>query len=240
MSTVARRALAKNPSRWRLDLFVQEAAESVPAGALVLDAGAGDTPYRDLWAGAKYESADFEQVPGKSYSENNYVCDLAQIPVDDERYDLVLLTQVLEHLPEPLEVLRELNRVLKPGGRLWASMPLFYEEHDTPYDFYRYTQFGLQHLFERAGFGVERLEWLEGYFGTLSYQAGLAASLPARPAAYGGGIEGLAIAIGSRAARPLARRLSGLLGRLEHRHKLTGVGLPKNYVAVAVKPATSA
>ena len=143
-------------------------------------------------------------------------------------------------MSEPVDVLTELSRVPKPGGTLLCSAPLFYEEHEQPYDFFRYTQFGVRHLCESAGLRVERLEWLEGYFGTLSYQAGLAASLPARPAAYGGGIEGLAIAIGSRAARPLARRLSGLLGRLEHRHKLTGVGLPKNYVAVAVKPATSA
>lgn len=46
------------------------------------------------------------------------------------------------------------------------SAPLFYEEHETPYDFYRYTQFGVRHLMETTGFVIERLDWLEGYFGS--------------------------------------------------------------------------
>jgi SAM-dependent methyltransferase len=106
----------------------------------VLDAGAGDSPYRERFAHVQYESADFERVPGKRYAASDYVCDLAAIPVEDHRYDLVLLSQVLEHLPEPGAVLAELRRVLKPGGTIWASAPLFYEEHEVPYDFFRYTQ----------------------------------------------------------------------------------------------------
>ena len=50
------------------------------------------------------------------------------------------------------------------------SGPLFYEEHEQPYDFYRYTQFGLRYLFSSAGFIIERLAWLEGYLGTVGYQ----------------------------------------------------------------------
>ncbi len=124
----------------------------------VLDAGAGHGPYRSHFASARYEAADFERVPGKTYAGNHYICDLAAIPVEADRYDLVLLSQVLEHLPEPSRVLAELHRVLKPGGRIWASTPLFYEEHDTPYDFFRYTQFGLRHLFEQAGFRELQIE----------------------------------------------------------------------------------
>ena len=58
--------------------------------------------------------ADFEKVD-KEYAQSTYVCDLASIPVEDERFDAVVFNQVLEHLPEPKRVLAELNRVLKKG-----------------------------------------------------------------------------------------------------------------------------
>jgi ubiquinone/menaquinone biosynthesis C-methylase UbiE len=208
-----------NSSRVYLDAFARRAAASVPRGALVLDAGAGHGPYRDHFTHTRYEAADFELVPGKEYCGNHYVCDLTSIPVEDNRYDLVFLSQVLEHLPQPAQVLAELHRVLKPGGCLWASAPLFYEEHERPYDFYRYTQFGLRHLFEQAGFRDLRIDWLEGYLGTLSYELDVAARAVER----------------SRAGvlRRLMRATSTLAARADLRYRVTSVGHPKNYTVVA-------
>ena len=171
-----------NSSRVYLHRFLERAGQTVEAGQLVLDAGAGRAPYRDLFAHARYETADFLAVKGKKYVTPDYVCDLAEIPVEDARFDHVLLTQVLEHIPEPARVVAELHRVLKPGGTLWLTAPLFYAEHERPYDFFRYTQFGLRHLLESAGFEVLELDWMEGYLGTLSYQARLMGrSLPSSP-----------------------------------------------------------
>ena len=68
-----------------------------------------------------YESADFQQVD-KEYQPVTYVCDLAEIPVEDNRYDAIVFNQVMEHLPEPETVLRELARVLKtrwPNDLYW-------------------------------------------------------------------------------------------------------------------------
>jgi len=145
-----------NSSRVHLDAFVRQAAASLPPGARILDAGAGSGLYRPHFEHVAYESADFGRLD-TDYGDITYRCDLTSIPADDGRFDLVLCTQVLEHVPEPAAVLGELARVLKPGGSLWLTAPLFYQEHQAPYDFYRYTQYGLRHLVEGAGFTVERL-----------------------------------------------------------------------------------
>lgn len=225
-----------NSSRHYLAQFAQAAGQSVPAGALVLDAGAGSCPYKPYFAHTQYESADFCQLE-RQYGQITYVCDLTQIPVEDGRFDLVFCSQVLEHVPEPAKMLAELNRVLKPGGTLWLSAPLFYEEHDRPYDFYRYTQYGFRFLLEQAKFTVVQMNWMEGYFGTLAYQLAVAyRSLPTRPRAYGGGVVGW---VASAAAFPLKFLFAGLsllYARLDMRHRYTGAGQNKNYTVVAQKP----
>jgi SAM-dependent methyltransferase len=232
-----RRARTRNSSRTYLHRFLARAARAVPPGALVLDAGAGRGRYRHLFAHARYETADFVAVKGKAYEAPDYVCDLARIPVDDARFEHVVCTQVLEHLPEPGAVLRELGRVLVPGGRLWLTAPLTYAEHERPYDFFRYTRYGLRRLLEDAGFEVVELEPLEGYFGTLSYAVRhMSKHLPATAAAYGGGPAGHGMALAARAARAGGGPVATGLARLDLRFKLTGTSLTKNFQAVARKP----
>lgn len=181
MESAAKKPVRKyklNSSRVHLEKFVRRAAVSVPQGSRLLDAGAGNCPYAHLFGTMTYETTDFGKVE-KTYGHLTYECDLASIPVESERYDLALLTQVLEHLPDPLAVLKELHRVLRPGHRLWLSQPFYYEEHEQPYDFYRYTQFGLRHLLQTARFRVEEMFWLEGYVGTLAYHTRTRQSLTA-------------------------------------------------------------
>ncbi|HVO15878.1 MAG TPA: class I SAM-dependent methyltransferase [Alphaproteobacteria bacterium] len=229
-----------NSSRVRLEAENRAFAASLPPGAIVLDAGAGRAPYAPLFGHCSYESADFCRVD-KPYAEQTYTCDLAAIPVEDGRYDAVIFNQVMEHLPEPAAVLAELHRILKPGGKLLYTGPFFYEEHEQPYDFFRYTRYGTRHLMERAGFAVERLDWLEGYFGTLGYQFETASRcLPRRAAAYGGGIGGALYALAALALKPALRLMSLALHRLDLRAKYTERGYPKNYVAIASKAAVAA
>ena len=229
-----------NSSRKYLLDFARQAASSIPPGAAVLDAGAGKSPYKHLFVEARYESADFCQVDQKTYGDITYVCDLSHIPVPDGNYDLVLLTQVLEHVPEPRLVLQEINRVLKPGGVLWLSAPLYFEEHDIPFDFYRYTQYGLKHQLDTAGFNIERLTWLEGYYGTLSHQLINAyRALPLRPRDYGGGIGGIFASVAAFLLKPAFAFFSLFYAILDVRHKYTARGQCKNYTVVARKPAPS-
>jgi SAM-dependent methyltransferase len=217
--------IRRNSSRFHLERVNREFAETVPAGALVLDAAAGDQPYRHLFAHAHYEAADFEQVD-KPYARSTYVCDLTAIPVEDGRFDYVLFNQGLEHMPDPLRVLRELNRVLKPGGQMLCTAPLFYQEHEQPYDYFRYTQFAYREMMPKAGFEIDRLDWLEGYVGTVAYQLeGAARNLPP--------------GIGWLPFRGLFALLSLVFHRLDIRKPYKGGGYPKNYVVVATKKESS-
>jgi SAM-dependent methyltransferase len=226
-----------NSSRHYLKQFAARAAESLPGGSIMLDAGAGTCIYKPLFTHVKYESADFCQIENFEYGEITYVCDLTSIPVEDQRYDLVLCTQVLFMVPEPGAVLAELLRILKPGKELWVSGPLFYEEF-PPYDYYRHTQFGMRHLLEKAGFRVKQIEWLEGYYGTLAYQfKTAAATIPVAPKDYGSGATGCLGALSGILLKPFYYFLALYYSRLDMRYKYVNSGMCKNYAVVAVKPA---
>jgi len=235
MSHFVKKLFAFNSSRMRLHEENARFAQSIPAGALVLDAGAGNQPYRDLLSHTTYESADFEQVD-KAYAKSTYICDLKAIPVENERFDYILFNQVMEHLPEPSDVLKELNRVLKPGGKLIYTAPLFYEEHEQPYDFFRYTQFGIKHLFAKAHFNVERLEWLEGYYSTIGYQLNrMAKYLPIQPRLITSGLLGYLLCPIMIVLKTWCMCLSIFFHQLEKRSKYIAKGYPKNYVGIFEK-----
>ncbi len=230
-----------NTSRVHLDRLVAEMSASLPSGSLVLDAGAGDCRYSAHFTTHRYESCDFAQVEGKTYGTLTHICDIRAIPVEDGRYDAVLCSQVLAHVPDSVAALRELRRVLKPGGTLWLTAPLFFHENEPPYDFYRFTQHGLRHLLKEAGLEEVRLEWLEGYAGTVSYQLGMAVRLlPRDPSGLGGGVMGVVTAAAVWLSLPRMAALSWLLARADVRRKHTGRGMCKNYAVVARRPAAPA
>jgi SAM-dependent methyltransferase len=144
-----------NEHRWErasIATFVRDAARSLPPGSRVADVGAGEAPYRELFAGHDYVTIDWAETVHDLPEGPGIVADAAAIPVDDGAFDAVVLTQVLEHVPEPLAVLRELQRILVAGGQLFLTAPFAWEEHEIPHDYARYTRYGLRHLAERAGF----------------------------------------------------------------------------------------
>lgn len=159
----------RNRDRW-----VAVHAAQVPAGARVLDAGAGSSPYRGLFAHCIYETQDFAQLTGAQlrhggYGPIDYVCDMTAIPVPDASFDVVLCTEVLEHHPEPIKVVGELSRVLRSGGTLLLTAPLGSGIHQEPYHFYGgYTPYWYRRFLGQAGFGA--LE-IAGNGGTLRHFA---------------------------------------------------------------------
>jgi SAM-dependent methyltransferase len=132
--------------------FVRAAAAATPAGARVLDVGAGDAPYRELFTHAEYLTSDWEHSPHEDAARADFVAAADALPLPGADVDVVLCTQVLEHVPDPGAVLAELARVLRPGGRVYVTAPLVWELHELPHDYYRYTSASLAYLLRAAGF----------------------------------------------------------------------------------------
>ena len=215
---------AQSPSRHYTRVFASRAAaRGADKSFMVLDAGAGTAPYADVFSHLTYETADYAGTPGKDYSHIDYACDIVTIPVADQRFDLVWCSQTLEHCRDPLAVLQEFHRILKPGGEVWLTAPLYYEEHEKPWDFYRFTRFAWQHFAEVVGFDVVEIEPLEGYYATLSYSLRMAAKhLPKE----------------MQPRKKRMRRLAASFAELEYTDKRTDIGMCINYQVVYRKPAS--
>jgi SAM-dependent methyltransferase len=91
-----------------------------------------------------------------------------RIPVEDAVFDGILCTDVLEHVAEPLSVLQEFHRLLKPGGLVWITVPFIWYLHEQPYDYFRYTSHGLRSLLERSGFVDIQVTPLSDAFSTVA------------------------------------------------------------------------
>lgn len=154
-----------------LDDFIKESATTLPNGSLVLDAGAGQGQYKDYFSHTRYIGADLAVGDSSwDYSNLDVFCDLIRLPFPTNTFDAVVCTQVLEHLPEPKIFLAEISRVLKPNGRLFLTAPQSWHQHQKPYDFYRYTSFGLKYLFSQNNLEPKSIEPMGGYFWYLSFQ----------------------------------------------------------------------
>lgn len=135
----------------------------------ILDAGCGQGPYRPVAESVadSYESLDVE----RKLDDQTFVGDIQSMPeVESERYDTVICSEVLEHVPRPSDALSEVQRILKPGGILILTVPFLARLHDEPHDFYRYTQHGLRYLLEANGFNVLSLDRVGSLFSFAGHQ----------------------------------------------------------------------
>jgi SAM-dependent methyltransferase len=109
--------------------------------------------YRPLFDGTAYETVDFWEdkfIHNGTPLPNSYT-----LPFASDSFHAVITTKVLlEHVSEPAETLREITRVLKAGGEAFITAPFIMLVHQPPFDFFRYTEYGLRHLFQKAGLDI--------------------------------------------------------------------------------------
>lgn len=134
-------------------------ANLASASGTVLDIGAADRWIQaHLPPEVHYVALDYPSTGRDLYHARPHLfADAANLPLADASCDAVVCLEVLEHVRAPQAVVREIARVLKPGGRGWLSMPFLYPLHDAPHDFQRYTEFGLRRDLGLAGLNVRYL-----------------------------------------------------------------------------------
>src|SRR5215470_8556959 len=129
------------------DRWMAAEATRISVDARVLDVGAGTGRYRSLFDHCKYEAHDFGEEPSTigKYTPLDYKSDVTAIPVADESFDVVVCTEVLEHVPDPFKAIGEMARILRPNGRLLHTAPLGSILHQEPYHIYGgYTPYWYQ------------------------------------------------------------------------------------------------
>jgi SAM-dependent methyltransferase len=144
----------------------------------VLDVGCGRMPYKSLIVnrsaaqGVRYLGLDF---PGGGLYEvePDLTWDGVSIPLADATVDCAMATEVFEHCKELPVVLREIQRVLVPGGFLFFTVPFFWPVHDAPHDEFRYTPFALERMLSDAGFSNVAIEATGGWDASLAQMLGL-------------------------------------------------------------------
>lgn len=159
------------------DIWVSSQCRQLPAGSKVLDVGAGSCPYRNQLQHCEYKTQDFQQLTSSqlrngSYGQIDYVCDASSIPVEDASFDVIICTEVLEHILEPIKVIEEFSRILKPGGKVLLSAPLGSGIHQEPHHYYGgFTPFWYKSVLERNGFKEIQVEENRGSYAFFSQES---------------------------------------------------------------------
>lgn len=164
------------------DAWLERTLASIPHGQRILDAGAGQLQYKRFCAHLDYVSQDFAQYDGCGdgvglqkgawdQSQLDIVCDITSIPEPDASFDAVMCVEVLEHLPDPIRALRELARLLKPGGTLIITAPVCSLTHFSPHFYYTgYSRYFYGHWLGTLGFEIEDMDWNGNYFEYLAQE----------------------------------------------------------------------
>ncbi|MFM7100006.1 MAG: class I SAM-dependent methyltransferase [Verrucomicrobiota bacterium] len=126
--------------------FIRQVAAK--SSGRLLDFGSGKSPYRELFAGCEYLTADIESGRATDYR----VSSDGTVNAPTGAFDIVLSTQVAEHVPNPAIYFSEAYRLLKPGGSFIVTTHGIWEDHHVPGDFQRWTGDGLRRDLALAGF----------------------------------------------------------------------------------------
>lgn len=119
-----------------------------------LDVGCGSKPYQTLCDSSEYVGMELDTAENRRKKLADCFYDGHRFPFEADTFDSAMASQVLEHVFNPNEFLREVYRVLKPGSHLLMTVPFTWDEHEQPADYARYSSFGLRSLLENNGFDI--------------------------------------------------------------------------------------
>ena len=144
----------------------------------LLDIGCGKMPYRDYILNnsnvEKYTGLDIESAITYDQSvKPDFTWDGNVMPFDDHSFDCAFGTEVLEHCPDPEKILKEVHRVLKPGGVFFFTVPFLWPLHEVPHDEYRYTPFSLERKLNNTGFNTIKIQATGGWHASMAQMLGL-------------------------------------------------------------------
>lgn len=125
----------------------------------VLDIGCGQQPFKQYFNNQQYIGIDFN-IENKPYA----LAIASYLPFRNNSFNSIICAEVLEHVPEPAKVLEECYRISQSEGILYITVPMTWRLHYEPHDYYRYTQYGIKYLCEKAGFTVMHIEKLGGLY----------------------------------------------------------------------------
>ena len=122
----------------------------------LLDFGCGAKPYKSLFQNiSEYIGVDYDSTGHNHANESiDFFYDGKILPFKNEEFDSIFTSEVFEHIFNLPEILSELNRVIKPCGKILITCPFVWEEHEAPVDYARYTHFALEDLLNKAGFRI--------------------------------------------------------------------------------------
>ena len=149
------------------DTFIKDVAAKLKPGSKVLDVGAGSCLYKSLFSHCDYKSQDFAKYEGDehAYGELDYICDINSIPVESGTIDLLLCTEVLEHIPYPIDTIKRLSNLLKVDGKVVITAPLASGIHMAPYHYYGgFTPYWYKKVLTDYGFNDIEVIPNEGFF----------------------------------------------------------------------------
>lgn len=134
----------------------------------ILDFWCGQKPYKDLFTYKEYIWLDIQESWHNHASEDiDVYYDWKRMPFKNNFFDSILASEVFEHVFDIDYVLKELNRILKPKWTILITMPFILWEHEQPYDFWRYTSFGIKSILEKNWFSIKKIEKKWTYIETI-------------------------------------------------------------------------
>ena len=119
-----------------------------------LDIGCGIKPYQDLYSSTEYIGLEIDTPENRMLKRADYYYDGHRFPFENESFDSAVSSQVLEHVFNPEDFLKEVHRILKENSVFLLTVPFVWDEHEPPFDFGRYSSFGIRHLLTKSGFTV--------------------------------------------------------------------------------------